>query len=127
MAENKDPAVSVCFSVTIDDNEIGQVLEVLKGKLLFRHLAEEQGTSRAAWLEAWYCERLKRKHALAVNGGTITAPNKPAVAASDAGTVITIDAAKITSTFDRLDSSARACWSGSPTSRRTPWRTLQVS
>lgn len=57
-------------SAEIDDNEIGQVLEVLKGKLLFRHLAEEQGTSRAAWLEAWYCERLKRKHALAVNGGT---------------------------------------------------------
>jgi len=57
-------------SSEIDEHEINEVLEVLRGKLLFRHLAETQGVSRAAWLEEWYRERLNRRHALAVNGGT---------------------------------------------------------
>ena len=45
-------------SAEIDAHEIDEVLEVLNSKLLFRHLAEAQGTSRAAWLEEWYQQRL---------------------------------------------------------------------
>lgn len=57
-------------SAEIDEHEIEQVLEVLRTKLLFRHLAEERGVSRGAWLEAWYRERLGVHYALTVNGGT---------------------------------------------------------
>lgn len=57
-------------SAEIDEHEINAVTEVLRSKLLFRHLAEEKGTSRVAWIEEWYRERLQRRYALAVNGGT---------------------------------------------------------
>lgn len=57
-------------SAEIDAHEIDEVLEVLNSKLLFRHLAEVQGASRGAWLEEWYRERLGKRYALAVNGGT---------------------------------------------------------
>ncbi len=57
-------------SAEIDEHEINEVVEVLRGKMVFRHLAEAQGTSRTAWIEEWYRERLNRRYALAVNGGT---------------------------------------------------------
>jgi 8-amino-3,8-dideoxy-alpha-D-manno-octulosonate transaminase len=57
-------------SAEIDQREIDAVLEVLRQKRLFRFLSEGVETSRVALIEQWYCERLGRKYALAVNGGT---------------------------------------------------------
>lgn len=57
-------------SAEINDHEIASVLEVLRAKRLFRFLAEGAEASKVALIERWYCERLGRKYALAVNGGT---------------------------------------------------------
>ena len=57
-------------SSEIDQEEIDAVLGVLKKKRLFRFLREGAEESEAAKVEAWYRERLGRKYALAVNGGT---------------------------------------------------------
>ncbi|MBC7255036.1 MAG: DegT/DnrJ/EryC1/StrS family aminotransferase, partial [Chloroflexi bacterium] len=57
-------------SAEINDHEIESVLEVLRAKRLFRFLAEGAEASKVALIERWYCERLGRKYALAVNGGT---------------------------------------------------------
>jgi len=56
-------------SAEIDQREIDAVLSVLKRKRLFRFLAPEE-ISEAGQVEAWYSQRLGRKHCLAVNGGT---------------------------------------------------------
>ncbi len=57
-------------SADIDQHEIDAVLNVLKKKRLFRFLADGETESEAAKVEAWYRERLGRKYALAVSGGT---------------------------------------------------------
>jgi len=46
------------------------VVNVLRKRRLFRFLSEGAEESEAAKVEAWYCQRLGRKHALAVNSGT---------------------------------------------------------
>jgi dTDP-4-amino-4,6-dideoxygalactose transaminase len=57
-------------SAAIDEHEIEAVLNVLRKKRLFRFLAEGEAESESAKIEAWYRQRLDRKYALAVNGGT---------------------------------------------------------
>lgn len=57
-------------SAEISDNEIAAVVDVLKRKRLFRFLEAGAELSEAARIEQWYCQRLGRKYALAVNGGT---------------------------------------------------------
>ena len=57
-------------SAEINQREIDAVLAVLKEKRLFRFLPVKEGQSAAAQIEEWYCQRLGRKYALAVNGGT---------------------------------------------------------
>lgn len=54
-------------SAEIGEREVQAVLDVLGKKRLFRFL---EGDSYAAQLEAFYCQRLGRTYALAVNGGT---------------------------------------------------------
>ncbi|MCD6520481.1 MAG: glutamine--scyllo-inositol aminotransferase, partial [Anaerolineae bacterium] len=57
-------------SAEINQQEIDAVLNVLRKKRLFRFLKPGAEDSEAAKVEAWYRERLGRKYALAVNGGT---------------------------------------------------------
>ena len=57
-------------SAEIDRQEIDTVLNVLHKKRLFRFLKEGSEESESAKIEAWYRERLGKKYALAVNGGT---------------------------------------------------------
>ncbi len=57
-------------SSEIDQSEMETVLEVLRGKTLFRFLAEGKGHSWAKDMEDWYCEQVGRRYALAVNSGT---------------------------------------------------------
>jgi len=57
-------------SSEIDQAEIDAVTDVLREKTLFRFLAEPEGRSRARHIEQWYCQRLGRQYALAVNSGT---------------------------------------------------------
>lgn len=57
-------------SEEIDQHEIDAVLNVLKKKRLFRYLSAGIEESDAAKIEEWYRQRLGRKFAHAVNGGT---------------------------------------------------------
>jgi 8-amino-3,8-dideoxy-alpha-D-manno-octulosonate transaminase len=57
-------------SSEIDQREIDAVIEVLRGKTLFRFLAESAGHSWAKEVEDWYCEQLGRSYGLAVSSGT---------------------------------------------------------
>ncbi len=57
-------------SAAMDEHETEAVLNVLRKKRLFRFLAEGEAESESAKIENWYRQRLDRKYALAVNGGT---------------------------------------------------------
>lgn len=57
-------------SAEIDQSEIDAVLDVLRGKTLFRFLAESAGHSWAKDVEDWYCEQVRRRYGLAVSSGT---------------------------------------------------------
>jgi 8-amino-3,8-dideoxy-alpha-D-manno-octulosonate transaminase len=57
-------------SAVMDAAEQDAVVNVLNKKRLFRFLANGEAESEAAQIEAWYGQRLGRKHCLAVNGGT---------------------------------------------------------
>ncbi len=57
-------------SSEIAQDEVDAVLAVLRGKTLFRFLAESEGHSWAKEVEDWYCEQLGRSYGLAVSSGT---------------------------------------------------------
>ncbi len=57
-------------SAVMDERENEAVLNVLRKHRLFRFLANGEQDSEAAKVEDWYRQRLGRKYALAVNGGT---------------------------------------------------------